>query len=516
MSDHNKKVEPLRFDPAPATTPEPAPEKTVVRSALKDSPGTNAKWVVPALAGLVFIALLVFFWLPSQVDPGGVQIAAPEAPQETTGSQRNASESRSQEERSPYLDAQLARERKDAQAILEQLLEVQFALEEMGVEQWNADGFAAAQSKAEDADALYREQSYIDAAARYQEALDDMLALQNSAEDVFQQQLELGLGALRSDQAAPAIAALELALLIKPDNVDVIAALARARNLEPLLELMQQASDASAAGDLAGAIAKLEDAVALDPEHPGAQAQLSATRRELAKRNFNQAMSAGYAALDDGDYDAAERQFKAAQAILPAAAEPGTALAETRIARTQAQIEAWRRRAEAAEEREDWNRALAAYKEILDIDRSVVVARSGLLRAKSRAQLDQRLQQALASPDRLSNDAVYQDTQALYQQALTVDPQGTLLREQLNQLDTLLRQAAIPLPVLLQSDEQTDVTVLKVAKLGSFRRQQLSLKPGVYTAIGVRKGYRDVRKQFRVKPGAEQASVIEIACTEPI
>ncbi|MEM0954104.1 MAG: hypothetical protein AAGI24_08180 [Pseudomonadota bacterium] len=514
MSDHNKKVEPLRFDPASSATPKPVPEKTVPDVSAGSRANTNAKWVLPALSGLVVVALLVFFWLPRQVDPGAVELAQPEPPQSAAGGQGTGS--RSTEERSPYLDAQLARERKDAQAILEQLLEVQFALEEIGIEQWNPEGFAAAQSKAEAADALYREQAFIDAAARYQEALDDMVALQEIAETVFQDQLELGLAALRSDQAAPALAALELAILIKPDDPDALAALARAQTLEPVLDLMQQASDASAAGDLKSAIAQLEEAVALDPEHPGAQAQLVATRRDLAKRNFNQAMSDGYLALDAGDYDDAERQFKAAQSILPAAAEPDTALAETRIARTQAQIEAWRRRAEDAEQREDWNRALAAYKEILDIDRSVVVARSGLLRAKSRAQLDQRLKQALASPDRLSNDAVYRDTQALYQQALAQETKGPLLREQLGQLDTLLKQAAIPVPVLLQSDEQTEVTVLKVARLGSFRRQQLSLKPGLYTAVGVRRGYRDVRQQFRVQAATEQAQVIEVVCTEPI
>jgi len=518
MSDQNKKVEPLRFDPAPASTPAAKPDEPR-KLASSDAAGTNAKWVVPALIALVVIAGLVFFWLPRQVDPGAVALnppSPPDAARPTSATGEQGSSSRSAEQRSPYSDAQLARQRKAAQDILEQLLEVQFALEELGVEQWAPEAFSAAQQKAETADSQYREQAFLEAAETYQAALEDMQALQAQSEDVFQTQLEAGLAALRSDQAQAAQDALELATLIKPDDPDAQAALARAKTLEPVLALMQQASDASTQGDLNAAISALEEALALDPEHPGAKAQLAATRRDLARRNFNRAMSAGYSALDAGDYSDAERQFKAAQAILPAATEPGTALAETRIARTQAQIEAWRRRAADAEASEDWERALTAYKEILDIDRSVVVARSGLLRSKSRAQLDERLQAALASPDRLSNDAVYRDTEVLYQQALAVESKGPRLREQLTALDKLLREAAVPVPVLLESDEETEVTVLKVAKLGTFRRKQLSLKPGLYTAVGVRRGYRDVRTQFRVKPGEETMNVVQVMCTEPI
>ena len=226
-------------------------------------------------------------------------------------------------------------------------------------------------------------------------------------------------------------------------------------------------------------------------------------------------MTAGFAALDDGRYDEAERQFKAAQAIMPSAGEPQDALEQTRIARTQAQIEAWRQRALAAENREDWTKAVSAYEEILNIDQTVLFARNGVARARSRAQLDTRIKQVLAKPERLSNDDIFADTRAMYLQALTLENKGPMLREQLLALSEVLEQARVPVSVLLQSDEQTDVTVYKVAHLGTFRRQQLTLKPGVYTAVGVRKGYRDVRMEFKVDH-AQQGKVVEISCTEPI
>lgn len=517
MSDQNKKVEPVRFEPAAGPVPKPA--GTERDQAASGSAGPE-KWVVPALGGLVLLALLVFFWLPGQVtherpgqempDQQGAGDSA-QAPAAGTGARPKPTT----EAASPWSDAQIARERKAAQDILAELLEVQFALEETGVEQWAPEGFAAAQALAATADEQYRKQEFTTATETYRQALDAMTAIRDSADQVFQQQLDAGLGALRSDQAGPAISALELAILIKPDNPEALAALARARNLEPLLDLMGQANAARAEGELENAIDLLKQAVELDPEHPGAAAQLASVERELAKRNFNRAMTAGYKALDEGYFDEAERQFKAAQAILPAATEPQGALVETRTARTQAQITAWRQRAEAAEAREDWSKAITAYQEVLNIDSTVVFARGGLARSKTRAQLDQRLRQALENPQRLSNDSVYEDTRALYQQALGLDNKGPLLREQLARLDELLQKARVPVAVLLQSDEQTDVTVYKVAHIGTFRRHQLELKPGIYTAVGVRQGYRDVRKKFTVDHD-QQSLVVEISCTEPI
>ncbi len=504
MSDHNKKVEPVRFEPAAGPAAKPAVEAPISKAR---RPAGENSWAIPALIGLVVVALLVFFWLPSMVEPDTVELEPPPVIQ--------AKPKPSQEAASPYADAQAGKQRKAAQDILARLLEEQFALEEMGVEQWAAEEFAAAQALATTADEQYRQQEFLTAAETYQQALDAMLAISAKVDEVFQQQLEAGLAALRSDQAEAAIAALEIGLVIKPDDPAALAAMERARNLGPLLALMKEANTARDSGELEAAIDILKRATALDPEHPGAAAQLASVKRELSRRNFNRAMTAGFKALDDGRYDEAERQFKAAQAILPAATEPRDALEQTKVARTQAQIEAWRQRAVAAEQREDWNKAVSAYQEILDIDSTVVFARNGMARSRSRAQLDTRMKQALAKPERLSSDAIYSDTRAMYQQALVLENKGPLLREQLLQLSVLLEQARVPVPILLQSDELTDVTVYKVAHLGTFKRQQLTLKPGVYTAVGVRKGYRDVRKQFKVDH-AEQGQVVEITCTEPI
>jgi hypothetical protein len=62
---------------------------------------------------------------------------------------------------------------------------------------------------------------------------------------------------------------------------------------------------------------------------------------------------------------------------------------------------------------------------------------------------------------------------------------------------------------------ETEVIVYKVKRLGRFQQQELVLRPGTYTAVGTRNGYRDVRQTFTIKhDGAPPA--VTIACTEPI
>jgi len=475
MKDHNKKVEPVRFEPAAP----PAVED-------ESRPAVQRNWVVPSLATLLVLALLVFFWLPSQVDTEALEVKAAA----TTQVRQRAPT----EQASPWSDAQLARQRKIAQGVLAELLDQQFTLEELLVEQWAGDEFSAAQTLATTGDEQYRQQHYLEATESYQGGLDAMLAISARVEEVFQQHLQLGLEALASDQAEAAVSALELASTLQPELPQPQLALDRARNLAPLLALLEQAHEASNIGELEQAKALLQQARRLDPQHAGAEVQLRNVERDIARRNFNLAMTAGYQALDDARYDEAERQFLKAQAILPASAETGGALQETRSARTQAQIEAFRQRASAAEQREAWPAAVTAYQEILSIDESVVFARAGLIRSQARARLDKG---------------------RLYQQALALEHKGALLRRQLQQLNELLQVAQLPVSVLLHSDEATDVTVYKVAHLGTFRRQQLSLKPGTYTAVGVRDGYRDVRQKFTISPNGDNP-VIEISCTEPI
>jgi hypothetical protein len=59
------------------------------------------------------------------------------------------------------------------------------------------------------------------------------------------------------------------------------------------------------------------------------------------------------------------------------------------------------------------------------------------------------------------------------------------------------------------------VSIPGVGAFGSFSRHDIELKPGHYTVIGTRDGYRDVRREITVSPG-EQGQTVNVSCSDPI
>jgi hypothetical protein len=90
-----------------------------------------------------------------------------------------------------------------------------------------------------------------------------------------------------------------------------------------------------------------------------------------------------------------------------------------------------------------------------------------------------------------------------------------VLSRQIATVDSLITSAETPQRVALTSDNLTDVTLYRVGRLGTFERKEVELLPGRYTVVGMRAGFRDVRREFTLLPGGE-APTLAIRCEEPI
>jgi hypothetical protein len=67
--------------------------------------------------------------------------------------------------------------------------------------------------------------------------------------------------------------------------------------------------------------------------------------------------------------------------------------------------------------------------------------------------------------------------------------------------------------VSLVSDSLTQVAIPGVGTFGSFSQRDVQLRPGHYTVIGTRDGYRDVQREITVSPGQENQTV-KVSCDE--
>ena len=148
-------------------------------------------------------------------------------------------------------------------------------------------------------------------------------------------------------------------------------------------------------------------------------------------------------------------------------------------------------------------------------DGTLLFAQTGIERAQARAGLDAKLANLIDNPTLLFGDSVLADARALVETASAEPEKGPRLTSQIEQLGQLIELASKPIAVRLESDQITNVTLYRVGSLGAFASKELELRPGTYTVIGSRDGYRDVRQTFTVRPGRD-IPPINVVCVEPI
>ena len=241
----------------------------------------------------------------------------------------------------------------------------------------------------------------------------------------------------------------------------------------------------------------------------------SKPRRQVSndQRQFVEAMSEGLAALESHRWQAALAAFERASRLRPDAPEVADGMGRARAGQRRDTIADGLRRARELERSEEWREAEKMYTAVLEIDPESAVALAGQRTTDARANLDEKLEFHLANPGRMSTPAVFDDASACLEEALETVPSGPRIESQMARLEAALKRASTPVPVVLESDDMTDVVVYRVGRLGTFTRRELALKPGAYPVVGSRPGYRDVRLQLVVTPGSQTKPLV-VRCAE--
>ncbi len=230
---------------------------------------------------------------------------------------------------------------------------------------------------------------------------------------------------------------------------------------------------------------------------------------------YARAAGEGFAALGAGRLDAAQTAFERARSLRPDGAEAVEGLRRVEAERTARALAAARAQAEDLEAQERWEDALAAYNAILRRERSAAFAQAGRDRATARLDLSDGLQAIIDHPDQLAAPRARDQAATLLRTAQEEPSPGPQLRAQMAQVSALLPTLDRPVRVSLVSDSVTRISIPEVGQFGSFAVLDIELKPGHYTVIGTRSGYRDVRREITVSPG-ENNQVVRISCDEPI
>ena len=520
-------------------------ESAVPEAAAQGAGGLNARVVGISLAALVILLIGVVFLLPNAVedrpdrrdggspaesavadedpasadalpdDPslGGNRVTREYVP-ENQSLEGETIEFNENDADYTGLDDE-GKQRFKVESILGELLSDFATLERRGVQRWAPARYKNAQDFYQAGDAAYLRKDWSTAELNYLDALTLLKSLFDQVEAEFEKALSGAKAAFEAGDRTEALRLFELAVAITPNHPEARAGLERARNLEAVLQLVDQGRDFEEELELDAAEASFQQAVDLDPNWGPAQEGLERVRATRTKIQFDTRMSEGLDALAAGDYLAARAAFRMAQQLVPGSPEPADGLMQVDLGLRLQGIATLEQEAAALEASEHWDAAAATYEEILAIDENVAFAIDGLSNARRMSNLHQQLDDYIKEPDRLSIPSVMDQATKLVISVTTMGDIGPRLAGQRDELSRLLKRAATPVSVELVSDNQTAVSIYKVGVLGRFSNRRLELRPGTYVAVGARPGYRDVRLEFQVAPEIDMQPVV-VRCEEQI
>jgi tetratricopeptide (TPR) repeat protein len=467
--------------------------------------GLPAAFVYGAFALCIALAAAVVWYLPSLVRERGPLVAADSTPPQS-GAAPPAAAAPGPEPPVPQdvLDETLGR-----------FLEADDALRKRNAERWGGADWTELRRLAAAGDAAYQRRDTRSAHASYGAAEERARALLARAPELLATALREGDAALAAGDRARAVAQFDTALAIATEDRAARRGLERARQLDRVLALVEQASAAEGAGARAEALRLFREAATLDPAWPAAAAGVARLGAAVARDAYETQMARGFAAQAARDLAGARAAFELALRARPGDAQATAALAQVALDQNLDRLAGLQAEALEFERAERWADAVRGYEAVLALDANLVDAKAGLERARTRAELDGRLRRELGSADSFNEDTAVARARTALEAARAVPEPGPVLRRQIEELDALLATAVTPVHVTLESDNATEVTLFKVGRLGTFAQKTLELRPGAYTALGSRPGYRDVRRQFRVAPGSAAVPIV-VRCEEPI
>ncbi len=358
---------------------------------------------------------------------------------------------------------------------------------------------------------------------KYSEAIkkiDDTLLRK---EEIFQGLLKGATGYLNKDKLDKAKNEFKKAESINEENKVIMRGLERINNRGEILQLYNQAIEEDEKGNLVNSIEYLNKALLVEPEYIKLQNKLNQITEKKDKIDFNDAVSQTLKAIESGHINTAKKQLSNAKKINPN--DPIIIELETQINDKYKikKIENLQLKAIINESNEQWSRAENNYESILKIDSNTSFAIVGKERTKYYSHLNRLLDAFIEKPQRLQNNQVFIKSKKSLKYVQFEINQKALIKK--NKIPKLIKKITLAkniidaystlIDITIRSDNETQIMIYQVAKFGQFNEKKIQLRPGRYTIVGSKEGYRDFRNTINITTN-DSKRFINVICKEKI
>ncbi len=415
--------------------------------------------------------------------------------------------------------AEKTKYRKDAQLVLEKIVDIRDLLKSKSIEKWNAEKFNIALENISIGDDLYREGEYLRSIKQYREALDQLNNLKEDAAKIIESTIisaNNNIEKLDSELTVEqTINSINLAFAIDKNNESIKLLKERSLKLPDLFNKVMQSDQFISEQKYEDAFSVLSEAIMLDPYRKKTKTSMENLNKQIKEKTFIEFMSEGFEAMDQNNFSSARKVFNEALKTYPERPDVYDALNQLESRESSFQIKERIKNAEANESLENWSEAKKEYEALLESDNSLVSLKARLINVRIRAELDEQLENLINNPLTLRSDELHQKAKKLLKTAQGINQRGAKLEKQIESVSKIIVQARNPIPVNFFSDNKTKVTIFKIGSLGLFEKRTIELVPGKYVVLGQRIGFRDVRLDFAIEPN-EGDKNISIMCVESI
>ena len=199
--------------------------------------------------------------------------------------------------------------RKDAQLVLEKIVDIRDLLKSKSIEKWNAEKFNIALENISIGDDLYREGEYLRSIKQYRAALDQLNNLKEDAAKIIESTIisaNNNIEKLDSELTVEqTINSINLAFAIDKNNESIKLLKERSLKLPDLFNKVMQSDQFISEQKYEDAFSVLSEAIMLDPYRKKTKTSMENLNKQIKEKTFIEFMSEGFEAMDQNNFSSA-------------------------------------------------------------------------------------------------------------------------------------------------------------------------------------------------------------------
>jgi len=302
----------------------------------------------------------------------------------------------------------------------------------------------------------------------------------------------------------------------------------RIENRNTIIQLYEDSIEFEKKHNLLLAIEVLKKAIELEPEYEKLINRLLEVQRKKDKIEFNDLVGKILNALDSSKINLSQlkevkNKINRLKSINRKAPIINELEEKYEIKKENKFLKNYYQSALNQEALEQWKNAIKQYDSVLKINLNHSKSIVRKERAKSYQYLNDLIDSIIKQPERLQNDKIFNKSQKslnyvkseISKKSSEEKQKIPKLIEKISSAESLIEKASTMVDVIIYSDAETDISIYRVGRFGQFKTKELQLRPGKYTIVGSRLGYKDIRKNKNIS-ASDKVINISIICSEKI